>query len=95
MSKPQEKKDTIKSRIMRAVCEVPFGETISYSELAERAGLEGRERYAASFLKENHCLIAVPCHRVIRKNGDYGNYRLGKTFKKYLLDREKSLASRP
>lgn len=87
----QESKDTIKNRIMQAVCEIPFGKTIAYSELAERAGLKGKERYVASFLKHNPYLIAIPCHRVIRKNGDCGDYTLGKAFKKFLIDREKSL----
>lgn len=92
MSKPAQKRnDTIKNRIMQAICEIPLGETISYSELAERAGLKGRERYVSTFLKQNNCLLAVPCHRVIKKNGGCGNYVLGKNFKKYLIDWEKSL----
>jgi O-6-methylguanine DNA methyltransferase len=78
---------------MQAVCEIPFGKTITYSELAEKAGLKGKVRYVSSFLKHNSRLIAVPCHRVIKKNGDYGEYLLGRQFKQYLLDWEKSLTS--
>jgi methylated-DNA-[protein]-cysteine S-methyltransferase len=90
MSKSKSDKCTIKNRIMQAVSEIPFGKTINYSELAKRVGLKGRERYVSTFLKQNPYLIAVPCHRVIRKNGDTGNYILGKKFKKYLLGWEKS-----
>lgn len=93
MSKPEKKNDTIKERIMQAVCEIPFGRTITYSELAEKAGLKGKVRYVSSFLKHNSRLIAIPCHRVIKKDGDYGDYCLGKHFKKYLLDWEQSLLS--
>ena len=92
MSKPAKTKNvTIKRKIMQAVCEIPMGKTISYSQLARRVGLKGRERYVASFLKENPYLLAVPCHRIIRKNGDCGGYVLGRDFKKYLLDRERAL----
>jgi len=93
MSKPEKRNSTIKERIMQAVCEIPFGKTITYSELAEKAGLKGKVRYVSSFLKHNSRLIAVPCHRVIKKNGDYGEYLLGRQFKQYLLDWEKSLTS--
>lgn len=90
----QVSNDTIRDRILQAVCEIPFGKTISYSELANRVGLKGRERYVSTFLKENPCLVAIPCHRVIKKNGDYGDYVLGESLKKFLLDREKSLTGR-
>jgi len=83
--------DTIRNRIMQAVCEISFGKAITYSELAKRVGLKGKERYVSSFLKDNPYLIAIPCHRVIKKNGDYGDYVLGRAFKKFLIDREKSL----
>ncbi len=94
MSKSKNYTYTIKNRIMQAVSEIPFGETISYSELARRVGLKGQERYVSTFLKQNPYLIAIPCHRVIRKNGDCGNYALGKSFKKYLIEREAFLTGR-
>jgi len=85
------KQNNIKNRIMQTLSEIPFGKTITYSELAERVGMKGKVRYVATFLKDNKSLIAVPCHRVIRKDGSYGNYILGKKFKKYLIDWEKEL----
>ena len=69
---------------------IPFGKTISYSKLSEKTGFAGRERYLASLLKENPCLISVPCHRIIKKGGKYGNYVLGERFKKYIIEWEKS-----
>jgi len=91
MSKQQIRNDTIMCRIMQTLCKIPFGETISYSELAEKSGLKGKTRYISSLLKKNPRPIAIPCHRVIKKNGDYGDYLLGRDFKKYLIDREKSI----
>lgn len=91
MSKRLNKKHTIKSRIMQVISEIPFGETISYSQLAERVGMKRKTRYIASFLKQNPYPIAIPCHRVIRKNGDYGNYLLGRDFKRYLIEWEKEI----
>jgi O-6-methylguanine DNA methyltransferase len=94
MSKSEIIEDTIKNRIMQEVCKIQFGRTVSYSELAEKAGFKRKERYISKFLKENLYLIAVPCHRVIRKNGEYGDYILGRDFKKYLLEWEKSIILR-
>ncbi len=91
MSKHSTEKNTIKHRVMQAVSEIPFGKTITYSQLAENIGIKGKTRYIASFLKLNSYPVAIPCHRVIRKNGDYGNYSLGKELKKYLIEWEKEL----
>lgn len=85
------KKDTIKKEIKQALSEIPFGKTITYSELAEKIGMKGKVRYISTFLKENSYPVAIPCHRVVRKDGSYGNYLLGKDFKKYLIEWEKSL----
>ncbi|MGI6596031.1 MAG: MGMT family protein [Elusimicrobia bacterium] len=92
MSKHRKtKKDNTKHRVMQAISEIPFGKTISYSQLAKNIGEKGKTRYIASFLKLNAYPIAIPCHRVIKKDGDYGNYALGKELKKYLIEWEKKL----
>lgn len=85
------KQNTIKNRIMQTISEIPFGKTITYSELAEKAGMKGKVRYVSTFLKQNPYPVAVPCHRVIRKNGSYGKYILGEDLKKFLIEREKGL----
>ncbi|MCM8830486.1 MAG: MGMT family protein [Candidatus Omnitrophica bacterium] len=91
MSKNRRKKDTIKNKVMQAVSKIPFGKTITYSQLAEKVGMEGKARYISTFLKENPYPVAIPCHRVIRKDGSYGNYILGEKFKRYLIEWEKNL----
>ena len=83
-------KDTTKKRLWQELLKIPFGKRISYSQLAGNMGMPGKTRHIASLLKENPFLIAVPCHRVIKKNGTYGGYALGEDFKKYLLEWEAS-----
>ena len=63
---------------------IPFGETISYSEMARRAGNLKACRAAGSACAKNPFLIVVPCHRVLSKKG-VGGYALGLKAKKLLL----------
>ncbi len=84
----------IKKKIWQELLKIPMGKTISYSMLSKKIGMPGHTRYIASLLKENPFLIAVPCHRVINKNGTYGNYYLGPIFKKYLIEWEKSFTQK-
>lgn len=80
-------------KLFEALGKIPMGTTCSYSEISAKAGFKNSTRYAAGLLKKNRRPIAVPCHRVIKKNGDYGEYMLGKEFKKFLIDREKEILS--
>jgi len=84
------KKEKLKEKIFKELKKIKFGETISYSTLAERAGMKNKVRYIASLLKENSYLISIPCHRVIKKNGKIGKYILGGEFKKFLIEWEKN-----
>ncbi|HRR95167.1 MAG TPA: MGMT family protein [Candidatus Ratteibacteria bacterium] len=69
---------------------IKFGHTKTYSYIALKLGMKNNVRYISSILKENPYLISIPCHRVIKKNGEIGNYVLGKEFKKYLIEWENS-----
>ena len=64
---------------------IPFGETASYGELAQAAGSPGAARAVGSALSKNPHIIVVPCHRVIRKNGEPGHYTGGDEKKIALL----------
>ena len=64
---------------------IPFGETASYGELARAAGSPGAARAVGSALSKNPHIIVVPCHRVIRKNGEPGRYTGGDEKKIALL----------
>jgi methylated-DNA-[protein]-cysteine S-methyltransferase len=78
----------------RAVCEtlrrVPFGETVTYGELAALAGYPNAQRAAGSFCAHNRFAIVVPCHRVVAANGlgSYGS--LGVEYKRRLLELERA-----
>jgi O-6-methylguanine DNA methyltransferase len=69
---------------------IPMGETISYSELAERIGNPKATRAVANAVGDNPLPWIVPCHRVIEKNGDLGGYAFGIERKQKLLDHEQA-----
>ncbi len=68
---------------------IPYGKTVSYSELASMAGSEKAFRAVGNANRNNPIAIIIPCHRCIAKNGDLHGYFYGLEKKKYLLDLEK------
>lgn len=73
---------------------VPYGQTLSYKELASLAGHPNAYRAVGSTMAKNKFVIVVPCHRVIKEDGSLGNYSAvhGIKTKKWLLDYESSSA---
>ena len=71
---------------------IPFGETRSYSEVAEGIGQPKAVRAVASACAANRAALVVPCHRVIRADGEPGGYRWGAERKRRLLEREEQSA---
>jgi AraC family transcriptional regulator, regulatory protein of adaptative response / methylated-DNA-[protein]-cysteine methyltransferase len=64
-------------RIWQALREIPTGATASYGEIAGRIGAP-REAYAVGdACAANRIAVAIPCHRVVRKNGALGDYSMG------------------
>ncbi|GAA5482734.1 bifunctional DNA-binding transcriptional regulator/O6-methylguanine-DNA methyltransferase Ada [Haloferula sargassicola] len=76
-------------RVWRALQDVPSGARVSYSELAERLGTPGAVRAVASACAANKLAIAIPCHRVVRRDGSVSGYRWGVERKQQLLKRER------
>jgi methylated-DNA-[protein]-cysteine S-methyltransferase len=74
--------------VLRALRRVPFGEVVSYSELARLAGHARAQRAAGTFCAGNRFPIVVPCHRVVSADGlgSYGS--LGLDYKRRLLELE-------
>jgi methylated-DNA-[protein]-cysteine S-methyltransferase len=70
---------------------VPFGHTVSYKQLAERAGSPKASRAIGSAMATNPIPIVVPCHRVLRTGGDLGGYGGGLDAKRWLLHHEGAL----
>lgn len=76
-------------RVWQALLAIPPGSTISYTELAGRIGSPAAVRAVANACGANHLAVAIPCHRVVRRNGDLAGYRWGVERKSRLLARER------
>src|SRR5208337_1093799 len=72
-------------KVWETLCEIPRGETRSYSEVASEIGDPRAVRAVARACASNPVAIAVPCHRVVRRDGDLAGYRWGVERKKKLL----------
>jgi methylated-DNA-[protein]-cysteine S-methyltransferase len=78
-------------RVLDALRGVRFGETLTYGEIAARAGNPRAYRAAGSAVGSNPLPIVVPCHRVVRSGGELGNYGGGPEMKRFLLELEGAL----
>jgi methylated-DNA-[protein]-cysteine S-methyltransferase len=76
--------------VWAGLLEIPYGETISYGELARRVGRPGASRAVGLANGRNPVAIIVPCHRVIGANGTLTGYGGGLDRKVWLLDHERS-----
>lgn len=75
-------------RVWQALREVPPGVTVSYADIAERIGAPKAVRAVANACGANAIAVAIPCHRVVRRDGDMAGYRWGVERKRELLRRE-------
>jgi methylated-DNA-[protein]-cysteine S-methyltransferase len=80
-----------RNRALRELARIPYGNTITYSDLAARAGNPRAQRAAGSACGANPIPIVVPCHRVVRTGGAIGNYGGGPEVKEFLLGLEGTL----
>ena len=67
---------------------IPFGETVSYGEQAERMGDKNKARAVGAANGRNPISIIVPCHRVVGSNGSLTGFAGGLDIKRFLLDHE-------
>ena len=76
--------------VCKALRELPYGETVTYGELAALAGHPNAQRAVGTFCAANRFAIVVPCHRVVAADGigSYGS--LGVAYKKRLLELERA-----
>jgi AraC family transcriptional regulator of adaptative response/methylated-DNA-[protein]-cysteine methyltransferase len=85
---------TFQMRVWRYLQKIPYGNVASYAEVARGIGQPTATRAVAQACASNPIALAIPCHRVIRGNGELGGYRWGLARKRALLDRERSARSR-
>lgn len=74
----------------KALQDIPYGTVISYEQLAININQPTASRAVGNAIHHNPLLIVVPCHRVIRKNGDIGGFGAGINIKKQLLEIERT-----
>jgi methylated-DNA-[protein]-cysteine S-methyltransferase len=75
-------------RVWKALRTIPAGETLSYRELARRAGSPGAVRAVGNANAKNPVGLVIPCHRVIHTDGTIGGYGGGIPRKQWLLEHE-------
>jgi len=76
-------------KVWKALCTIPVGTTSSYQALATQLGHPQGARAVANAIAQNFIAWLIPCHRVVRQNGQIGGYRWGVRNKVALLEREK------
>lgn len=81
-------------RVWNELRKLPLGATLTYSALAERIGRPRAARAVARVCASNQVALAIPCHRVIGRNGDLSGYRWGVARKRRLLERERAAGGR-
>jgi AraC family transcriptional regulator of adaptative response/methylated-DNA-[protein]-cysteine methyltransferase len=81
------------AQVWRALQRIPPGETATYGEIAAALGRPAAVRAVGRACGANPLALLVPCHRVIRKDGDLGGYRWGIERKRALLDRERAASA--
>ncbi len=75
-------------KALMEVAKVPFGKTVSYQEIAKRAGNAKASRASGSANAKNPIAVFIPCHRILASDGTLGGYGGGLDKKMILLDHE-------
>lgn len=75
-------------RVWQALRTIPPGETVSYAQLAKQVGNPRAVRAVAGACAANRLAVVIPCHRVVRSDGNLSGYRWGLERKRALLARE-------
>lgn len=71
------------------VSKISYGNRVSYSEVAKGIGSISRARAVGNALNKNPILILIPCHRIIKKSGEVGGFKIGLDNKNFLLNLER------
>lgn len=84
----QQEGTSFQQKVWNELLNIPYGQSITYQELAARAGNPKAYRAAGSANGKNAIFIIVPCHRVVQSGGKTGGYAYGTEMKQFLLDLE-------
>jgi AraC family transcriptional regulator of adaptative response/methylated-DNA-[protein]-cysteine methyltransferase len=78
-------------RVWEALREIPTGKTVSYTDIAQRVKDPSAVRAVAGACAANALAVAIPCHRVVKRDGRISGYRWGVHLKRKLLEAEGAL----
>lgn len=78
---------SFKEKVLEIVKKIPKGKTLTYSQVAKKAGSPRAFRAVGNILNKNYD-SSIPCHRVIRSDGSLGGYNRGEEKKRELLKKE-------
>ena len=84
----QPKGTMFQQRVWQALLTIPYGETVSYGELARMVGCKSAQAVGQA-VGANHVALLIPCHRVIAANNRLGGYEYGQEIKRQLLEWER------
>jgi len=91
----QYKLTKFEKAVLMEVAKIPRGKVMSYKQIAQAIGRPNAYRAVGNALKKNPLPVLIPCHRVIRANGEIGGYAFGGRSKKIkLLEREGSIVQK-
>lgn len=76
-------------KILQTLLKIKSGQTLTYTQLAEKAGHSKASRAVGTVMRSNRLPVFIPCHRVLPASGGIGNYSCGIEWKKRLLELEK------
>ena len=76
-------------KVWNALTKIPYATTVTYSDAANMINMPKAVRAVASCIAKNKISLLIPCHRVVRKSGEIGQYRWGVDVKKKIIEWEK------
>jgi len=79
---------SIEQKVYKKLTEVPQGKVTTYGELAKAVGLKNGQRVIGQIMKKNPYPAIIPCHRVVKSDGNIGGYAYGDEVKTNMLRKE-------
>ena len=79
---------TLSIEVYRKLLKVKKGKITTYGDLAKAVGLKNGQRVIGTIMKNNPFPVIIPCHRVVKFNGEVGGYAYGKKIKSNMLSKE-------
>ncbi|HSD04648.1 MAG TPA: MGMT family protein [Nitrosopumilaceae archaeon] len=78
----------LEEKVYKKLLEVPPGKVTTYGELAKAVGLKNGQRVIGKIMNKNPYPVIVPCHRVVKSDGNVGGYAWGEKVKTNMLTKE-------